>query len=176
MAIKYPAKLNIYNLKNFFNYKNVSTGQTIPGMLLQFSYRSPNGVHDVKPLIFVLEAESDRVWGINLHYKLDLLGQIVDLKKAEISKGYPETPVIAPKVDGSDPAKVQPKQINQKNIPSLPEFKEALKDKIPKPIGTTKQVPIQLLEKFILDNPPKELLRNYLYTRISGLQKLTFKV
>ena len=176
MAITYPSKLNIYNLRNFFDFRSVSTGQIQPGMLLQFNYRSPAGVHDVKPLIYVLEAEQDRIWGVNLHYKLDLLGKVVDLKKIEVNKGYPTVPVVAqPKIEG-DPSKVLPIQINQKHIPSLPEFKEALKDKLPQPVGTTKKVPIQLLEQFTLASPPKELLRNYLYPRMTSLTKLVFKV
>ena len=167
----YPKTLNIYNLKNFFNYKPINAGQIVPGMLLAFNYRSPEGIHDRAPLIYVLEAEQDRIWGLNLHYKFALLGETVQIKKSEISEITPTTQ----QPTQLDP-KVRPEQLNQKNIPSLPDFKETLgvtKQPLPnkKPIYTP-----QLLEHYTLTQQPKEILRNYLYTRISGLQKLVFRV
>lgn len=181
--LKYPEKVNIYNLKSFFNYKSLSISQITPGMIISFSYRSPEGVHDKAPLIYVIEAEQDRVWGINLHYKFALLGEAIQIKRAELQKDYPpaqekketeQTPI-----QPTDNYKPRPEQLNQKYIPSLPEFKETLKPTAdPKPKGPVKKTtpPLQLLEKFVLSSQPKEFLRNYLYTRMGSLQKLEFKV
>jgi hypothetical protein len=173
--IKYPSKLNIYNLKSFFNYKPISSGQIIPGMLLSFNYNSPGGVHDRSPLIYVLEAEQDRVWGLNLHYQFILLGESVQTKRAEISSITPEKNQPIQQTNNLDP-KVRPEQLNGKNIQSLPEFKQTLGVNN-QPL--TQQKPTytpQLLEHYTLAQQPKEILRNYLYTRVSGLQKLVFKV
>lgn len=171
----YPKQVNIYNLKNFFNFKLINKGQIIPGSILQFNYRSPEGVHDTSPLIYVLESEQDRVWGLNLHYKFVLLGEAIQLKKDEIQKAHPQQPKETP-IEPIDNSKPHPEQLNQKHIPSLPEFKKTLgvdKQIIqPKPIV----IPNQLLEHFTLTNQPKELLRNYLYPRMSNIQKLVFKV
>ena len=172
----YPAKVNIYNLKNFFNFKTVSTNQIIPGMIISFGYRSPEGVHDSTPLIYVLEVEGDRIWGINLHYKFALLGEVIQYKRAEVQKVTPtkqEAPVEKPIEDNSRP---RPEQLNQKNIPSLPEFKKVLgTDKPTQPTFSKPSYPIQLLEHYTLTQQPKELLRNYLYPRMTSVQKLVFK-
>lgn len=172
--MNYPSTLNIYNLKNFFNFKIINTSQILPGTILQFGYRSPEGIHDKSPLIYVLEAEQDRVWGINLHYKLTLLGEVVQLKKTEVLKATPQQEqsqqIEAPT------ANVKPEQLNQKHIQSLPEFKKTLG--VDKQITPQKQItlPPQLLETYTLTNQPKELLRNYLYTRMTNIQKLVFKI
>lgn len=170
----YPKTLNIYNLKYFFNFKPIGANQILPGSIVQFNYRSPEGIHDKSPLIYVLETEQDRVWGINLHYKLSLLGGIVELKKAEVLKATPQTVQPIPVPTPGD-SKVKPEQLNQKFIPSLPEFKETLG--VGKGETPTKKVtlPPQLLEHYTLTSQPKELLRNYLYSRISNTQKLVFK-
>lgn len=175
---KTPNTINIYNLKSFFDFKASGANQLKPGMIVQFRYRSPEGVHDVSPLIYVLEAEQDRVWGINVHYKLALLGEAVQIKKAEIQKTHPtqqkqeEVPIEPSEVS----AKPRPEQLNQKHIPSLPEFKDTLKVG-ERPKGPEKKVvyPTQLLEHYTLTQQPKELLRNYLYSRMSSIQKLVFK-
>jgi hypothetical protein len=169
----YPKTVNIYNLKNFFNFKAVNPRQILPGTIVQFSYRSPEGVHDTSPLIYVLEAEQDRVWGINLHYKFSLLGEIIEQKKAEVLKANP--PQVQQPIQEVSGAAVKPEQLNQKHVPSLPEFKKTLgidKQAIPQKKVV---VPIQLLENYILTNQPKELLRNYLYPRMTNIQKLVFK-
>jgi hypothetical protein len=172
--MSYPKVLNIHNIKYFFDFKSTSTGLILPGMIIQFNYRSPDGVHAVKPLVYVLEAEQDRIWGMNLHYKLSLLGDMVDLKKEELSKGYPLQPIAKP-VDPKEAAKVLPSQLNQKHVPSLPETKDTLKDKISQPQPEQKRAPQKLLEHFTITNPPKHILRNYLYPRMSGVTKLIFK-
>lgn len=175
----YPSTVNIYNLKSFFNFKPISVSQITPGTLIQFNYRSPDGINDKAPLIYVLESEQDRVWGLNLHYKFVLLGETFQLKKNEILKLNPnqfnkkETPV---KDEGNINPNPKPEQLNSKHIPSLPEFKKTLG--VDKNETKPKQIiiPNQLLETFTLTQQPKELLRNYLYPRMSNIQKLSFKI
>jgi hypothetical protein len=176
----YPAKVNIYNLRSFFDFKPVNANQIIPGMILQFKYRSPEGVHDVSPLIYVLEATQDRIWGLNLHYKFALLGEVIQDKRGELAKTQPseetEKPEVKPALGDPTP---RPEQLNQKYVPSLAETKAILAKGQPVPAEPEQKkkiiYPPQLLEHYNLVNQPKELLRNYLYPRISGVQKLVFK-
>ncbi len=176
----YPVKVNIYNLKSFFDFKPVNANQIIPGMILQFKYRSPEGVHDVSPLIYVLEAEQDRIWGLNLHYKFALLGEVIQDKRGELAKTQPSQETEKPEVKpvSGDPTP-RPEQLNQKYVPSLAETKAVLAKTQPAAVVPEQKkkiiYPPQLLEHYTLINQPKELLRNYLYPRISGLQKLVFK-
>ncbi len=174
---QYPKTVNIYNLKSFFNFKAIGSNQILPGTIIQFSYRSPEGIHDKSPLIYVLEAEQDRVWGINLHYKLSLLSSAIEIKKQEVLKANPpqeQTIQTQQSVPAGD-ARVRPEQLNRKDIPSLPEFKSTLG--VDKQILPPKKIviPQQLLENYTLTTQPKEYLRNYLYPRMGSIQKLVFK-
>jgi hypothetical protein len=176
-----PKTLNIYNLKYFFNYRTVPTRGIQPGMIVEFNYRSPNGVHDVKPLIYVLEVEGDRVWGMNLHYNLALLGEIVKLKQGEVASfvNKQQEKQKAEVVVKPQDYKPDPKQLNQKNIPSLPENKEILKERQKKQPLEVKPNSIRydqkLLESYTLTKRPENILRNYLYARMSTVNKLIFK-
>lgn len=175
---KYPAKINIYNLKYFFDFKSITPSQIIPGMLVQFSYRSPEGVHDVKPLVYVLEVEQDRVWGINVHYNFKLLESVVVDKQLTLSKVKPQgtTEDSTEKTIGNDPTP-RPEQLNQRNIPSLEDNKGILnKDSKPKVVPVSKpKYPQQLLETYTMQQIPANILRNYLYSRTSSITKLVFK-
>lgn len=177
-ANKYPAKINIYNLRYFFDLKPISAGQIVPGMLIQFNYRSPEGVHDVKPLVYVLEAEQDRVWGINVHYDFKLLEGVVANKQLTLAKTEPQGTVedTDEKTIGNDPTP-RPEQMNQRNIPSLDDNKRILdKDKKPKVIPVSRpKYPQQLLETYVMQQLPANILRNYLYSRASSITKLVFK-
>mgnify|MGYP001189024437 FL=1 len=174
---KYPQKINIYNLKYFFNFKPIPVSQILPGMLIQFNYRSPEGVHDVKPLIYVLEVEQDRVWGINIHYNFKLLEGIVANKINVLSKIKPtEKQETDKETLVKDPSPRQ-EQLNKKNILSQGENEAILNKDDKKTI--TKEVkpvyPTQLLETYTLQTIPSNILRNYLYPRTSSINKLTFK-
>jgi hypothetical protein len=180
----YPKNVNIYNLKSFFDYKTISASQITPGMILSFTYKSPEGVHDRAPLIYVLEVDQDRIWGLNLHYKFVLLGEVIQVKRGELAKTQPSKEEQQPAVKSNENQKPgdptpRPEQLNQKLIPSLSETKGILKIG-EKPIlqAPPKKIvyPNQLLEHYTMTEQPKEILRNYLYPRISTLQKLVFKV
>lgn len=174
---KYPQKINIYNLKYFFNFKPISNNQILPGMIVQFNYRSPEGVHDVKPLIYVLEVEQDRIWGINIHYNFKLLEGIVADKINVLSKVKPtEKQETDKETLEKDPTPRQ-EQLNKKNILSQGE-NEAILNKDDKKVITKEVKPVypqKLLETYTLQTIPSNILRNYLYSRTSSVNKLIFK-
>lgn len=174
MEIRYPEKINIYNLPMFFNIRSTSTSQVFPGNLIQFNYSSPTGVHDKKPLVYVLNTEGDRVWGINLHYRFNLIEGIVDSKKKLVTESYNKIKEI--NID----TKPTQKQLSNPIVPSLAELKDNYKQQEQRQqqlVSSIKpNIPIKLLEEYTLSQTPENILRNYLYTRISGLQKLIFKV
>lgn len=149
-----PKKINIYNLKYFFNYKSISPSAIIPGNLIEFNYRSPEGVHDKKPLIIILSVEGDRCWGLNLHYKFNLIEGLLANKHQDINTFIQTNP--------------------NKQEESLKERVEAIREeKKLEYLNTPKPT---LLENFSLKNEPPLILRNYLYTRMSGIQKLSYKL
>lgn len=82
--MSHPKQINIYNMNMFFDFKGISTSQIIPGNIIQFNYRSPDGVHDKKPLIYVLETQSDRVYGLNLHYEFKLMQDVIAKKDIDL--------------------------------------------------------------------------------------------
>lgn len=149
-----PKKINIYNLKYFFNYKSVSPSAIIPGSLIEFSYRSPEGIHDKKPLVVVLSVEGDRCWGLNLHYKFQLIEGLIANKFQDINT-YIQT----------NPNK-QEETLREK-VEEIKQQKKLEYLNSPKPT---------LLESFSLKQEPTTILRNYLYTRMSGIQKLSYKL
>jgi len=180
-----PKKLTIYNLNDFFEFKSVAVITIRPGMFLQFRYSSPEGVHDVKPLVFILERKADRIWGLNFHYQFDLMAPLLQLKDAEVQKFLQ---------NNSDWKKYQreltkptPDETTDKGIPDVDELEKDMVDKSEKivkeepvkPFDVKKvRFPPLMLENFANNKikPPKEILRNYLYNRMNGIQKLVYKV
>ena len=81
-----PNVITLYNLKQFFDFRSVSSGGLRPGMLANFSYRSPDGIHDTKPLCFVLENLNQRIVGLNLHYNYQIVKFLVEAKDNEIAE------------------------------------------------------------------------------------------
>ena len=141
-----PKQINIYNLNYFFNFLPINISGIKPNMIIQFGYRSPDGVHDKNPLVYVLEVQSNRVYGLNLHYNFKLLQPLIEQKEKEVSK-Y--------------------------NIPE-----PSLKDKVAdaKGIGSVlSKIPIEVLEYYSISQQSSNILRNYLYPRISSLKKLSYK-
>lgn len=58
-----------FKLEDIFNYLNVSPSGVTKGNLVSFKYKSPNGVHDNAPLVYVLDKTFDKIYGLNLHYE-----------------------------------------------------------------------------------------------------------
>lgn len=178
--------INQSNIRKYFDYRAASTSQLKPGMLVSFRYRSPDRhIHDVSPLIYVLEHRGDRVYGLNLHYHFGLMGGLIMMKRKELEKkvrGYKDT------TNEPDPKKVQQQKpltqtkvvnaqsIQQQRLQQQQKLKPGLKQPEVKPIVVPKvRIPPQLLEFYQLQIEPVSILRNYLFPRMSGIQKLIFK-
>src|SRR4051794_39050317 len=61
-----PAKKNDVNF--YFEYKRINPRGMGQDNLIYFNYKSPDGVHDPTPLVYVLEKQLDRFYGLNVHY------------------------------------------------------------------------------------------------------------
>lgn len=152
-----------FKLSNLFEYRNVTPSALQQNNLISFSYKSPNGVHDKNPLVYVLEKRLDRFYGINLHYDMDEMenlaqnteDKIIRLlenswytkypkKKAELKKNRQEF----------DTSLVEPKD--------LAEFKRKINKKD--------------LETFLVNNQDTSAMRCYLYSRMNKVSKLVWKV
>lgn len=72
---------------------------------MQFNYRSPEGVHDKKPLVYVVEVQADRVYGLNVHYDFKLMENIIANKRLEVSKLQPQQPSNNPLKDAVEEKK-----------------------------------------------------------------------
>lgn len=178
-------KLTIYNLNQFFDLKSVSMAGIKPGMLVQFRYSSPEGVHDVKPLVFVLEKKSDRIWGLNFHYQFGLIEPLIKMKDAEVQKFLENSSEW--KKYQKELTQVKPEEVAKDGLPDVNEIEQDMKDKSKKVV---KEEPVQpfdvkkirfpqlMLENFANDKikPPVSILRNYLFMRMNSLQKLSYKV
>ena len=186
-----PNHITIYNLNQYFDFRSVTSGGVKPGMFIQFRYASPTGVHDVKPLVFVLENQRDRVFGINFHYQFPLFGEIVEMKDAQIRefiekssewKKYQKelTTPSKDEIAGDEIPDVETMTDDMKRKLER-EKKKAVEDQKKNPIEFDKKklrFPQVLLEDYSNDqiNPSEKILRNYLFNRMSSLQKLVYKV
>lgn len=205
------------NIRRYFDFRGASISQLRPGMLVAFRYKSPDRhIHDVNPLVYIIENQGDRIYGLNLHYNFALMGGMIFLKRQELEKkvGYhfgPEEEKEQGELDEAttrhsaqtgtkhvnaqtptqkavDKNKPQPKltpqqqrqadqqaataaKTGQKPVAPQPKQPEKPVKVIPKP-----RVPIQLLEHYQLQAEPITILRNYLFPRMSGIQKLVFKI
>lgn len=193
-----------YNVKNYFDIKSVSKSQIKPGMIIDFGYWSPDGVHDNHPLVYVLEVEYDRIWGMNLHYKFILMADIMKTKKNElISYNLLQQKYEKPIHESSHQNNSNKESLNEDILPHLPHLKRLLpvkaipsfksKPKITpiqkkgplkpgekqpevKPGAVKTQIPLSLLEEFTLRVKPTTILRNYLPGRMRGINKLVYKI
>ena len=191
MALDRPKTVTIYNLNRFFDFRSISAGAVKPGMFIQFRYASPLGVHDVKPLVFVLENNGDRVFGINFHYQFPLFGDVITLKDAQVKEFIEKSSEWKKyQKELTTPSK---EEVMKDEMPDVETMTDDMKKKLekkkkedekkakeqPKVFDKSKlRFPSLLLEDFSNDKlkPSKEILRNYLFVRMSSLQKLVYKV
>lgn len=146
MAQTKPKQINIYNLNYFFQFNPSNISGIKPGMLIQFTYKNNKGViHDKAPLVYVTDVQGDRLWGLNLHYEFKLMQPLIEVKQKELL------------------------QVTQ---PKTPTLKDTVKEK--EGVLPDVKVPQPLLESFTLNQKPEFILRNYLYTRMGSLKKLSY--
>lgn len=58
----------LFRIEDIFDYRSTSPSGLVKGNLISFKYKSPNGVHDAAPLVFVLDKTFDKIYGLNVHY------------------------------------------------------------------------------------------------------------
>jgi hypothetical protein len=172
-----PKTITMSNLNNFFDIKPSNVGAAKPGMFLWFDYKSPEGVHDKKPLVFVLEKRADRIWGLNFHYNFGLMVPIIQLKEQQIQEFLEKTPEYKKYYNQQKEAPVEDLE---GEIPNVIDVKEQQKEKDQKLQFDIKKIrfPADLLEDYSNDaiKPPLVILRNYLFPRMRSVYKLSYKV
>jgi len=175
-----PRVITLYNYSNFFRFQKIGSSGIQPGMLLQFRYSSPEGIHDVRPLVFVLEKKGDRVWGCNFHYNFKLLPPLLKLKEDEVQKFLKNSSEYRRWEQEMSKPKLE--EVSKEDIPNTEELKETMphdnKDEVQQFDITKLRFSQKLIEDYANNKivMPSNLLRNYLFTRMSGLEKLLYKV
>lgn len=149
-------------VEDYFIFKSVSPTSLQVDNLIQFSYKSPAGVHDNKPIILVHEKQSDRIYGINVHYDPNILTQAVDgleqkllpfLEKAYYKK-YPE-----------NKQKLNEQHIKfNKSLITEEEYHDFMQS-----------YPSRDLEQFLVQNKDMNAMRQYKYDRMTAVSKLVWK-
>jgi len=177
-----PSRITIYNLNSFFDFRSVSSGGIKAGMFVQFRYSSPAGVHDVKPLVYVIENLRDRIFGVNFHYDFGLMAQIIELKDEEVQKFLENNSDYQNyKKQLEDP---DTEEMEEDALPDADEVKNNMQKKVDK-IEPVKdfdmrkiRFPQNMLENYNNNEikPSKEMLRNYLFNRMIGIQKLVYLI
>lgn len=175
MLTNNPKQITIQNTGQFFNTYTIGPSGIKPGMLIQFNYKSPKGTHDGKPIVFVLENKGDRVIGLNLHYQMPILAQLIQIKNEQLWKFIENSQEYKNylKTQGGNITSTEELQEN----PNLPNPVDV---KIKKITFDTKKVryPQTLLEDFTTEEvaASKKIFRVYLFKRMSGLTKLSIRV
>ena len=155
-----------FKIEDFFNYKNITPGSLTSDNVIQFSYKSPAGVHDLKPLVFVLEKKSDRLYGINFHYDMTELQNAVTNTQAKVAK-FLEEQYFKKYPENRQKLREQRVPFN-KSLITEAELKEFMR-----------RFPKKDMEQFPLTNAnkyPNHALRCYLYQRMTAVSMLTWKV
>ena len=154
--------MSLSKIEDFFTFKSVSPSSLQQDQLIQFSYKSPAGVHDKKPIILVHEKLSDRVYGINVHYDQSVLNEAVEsleerilpfLEKAYFKK-YPEN---------KDKLSKENIKFN-KGLITEAEYKEFMRN-----------YPSKELEQFLVTNKNMDAMRCYKYDRMTAVSRLVWK-
>lgn len=150
-------------IEDYFIFRSVSPSSLQVDNLIQFSYKSPNGVHDTKPIVLVHEKHGDRFYGINVHYDANVLNeaitnlenQMLPFLEKEYFKKYPD-----------NKKKLNEQKITfNKSLITEKEYKEFMRN-----------YPKRDLEEFMVANKNMEAMRQYRYDRMASVSKLVWKV
>lgn len=175
MLANRPKQITVQNTNQFFDARTASPSAVKIGNLIQFNYKSPDGVHDGKPIVFVMENKGDRIVGLNLHYQMPVLAQLVLMKEEQLREFMENSQEYKNymKTQGGDSTPTEELQ----ESPGLP---NPVDIKAKQVAFDTKKVryPQVLLEDFTNNevNASKEIFRVYLFKRMSSLTKLLIKV
>jgi hypothetical protein len=167
-----PKTLTLQNTGQFFNTRVVSSSSVKKGSLIQFNYSSPEGIHDKKPLVFVMENKGDRIIGLNLHYQLGVLGQLVQMKDEQLKEFMENTSEYKKYMKDSEDTTTE-------DLQEGPDLPNPVDVKAKQTTFDERRVryPQVLLEDFTNEqvNASEEIFRVYLFKRMSGLTKLVIK-
>lgn len=152
-----------FKIADYFIFKSVSPSSMELNNIIQFSYKSPNGVHDNKPLVLVHEKQGDRFYGINLNYDMGELNQAVTLIENKILPFIEEA--YYKKYPDNKKKLLESKQIFSKSLVTEQEYREFMR-----------KFPQKELELFEVTNKNMKVCRQYLYQRMSAVSKLNWKV
>lgn len=150
-------------VEDLFIYKTITPSSLLNTNIIRFSYKSPDGVHDKEPLVYVTEKRFDRFFGINLNYDvkelqeavLNVQNLITPYLEKEYFKKYPE-----------NKKKLQEtKQTFNKSLITEDEYKEFMN-----------RFPKKDLEVFNIQTTNMGAMRQYLYSRMTSVSKLVYKV
>lgn len=149
-------------IEDLFIYKSCTPSSLIGSNIIQFSYKSPLGVHDQKPLVYVTEIKYDRFFGINLNYDVgELQKAIATLQNSinpflekEYFKKYPEN---KKKLQES-------KKTFERSLITEQEYKDFML-KFPK----------KDLEIFKIQSVNMSAMRQYIYSRMTAVSRLVYK-
>lgn len=152
-----------YKVEKIFTFKNITPSGLKSGNLIFFNYKSPEGVHDRTPLVYISTKSFDRCFGFNVHYDSKEYQNILNninwkvnpILEKEWYKAYPE----------------RQKQLKEKKL----KFDKSLieKEDLKK---YEKKIQRKDLEIFDLTKINKDTLRTYLFKRMNGVSKLVFKI
>jgi hypothetical protein len=157
---------SLTKLKTYFDFKRITPSALQQDNLITFNYKSKDSViHDIQPLVFVLEKRLDRVYGINLHYESDGMQVLVD-NVTELVNEFLQEQWIRKYPDKKKLLQEQKKVFNKKMIEEkdLKEF--------------AKRINKNDLQTFDIgqNRNDSSALRNYLYVRMNQVDKLIWKI
>lgn len=147
----------------YFDYKDVRPNSLVQDNVITFNYKSPEGVHDKAPLVYVLEKQLDRIFGLNLHYDSKQFFDIITTVQLKVNK------ILEQEYYKKYPEKR--KELREQRV----KFDKALlteEDK--KQFG--RRVNKKDLDQFLLKRTNKDTMRSYLYKRMNNVNKLVWKL
>lgn len=154
------AKLRV---EQFFDYRAVSPSSLQQDNIIHFSYRSPDGVHDRKPLVLVVEKRGDRIFGLNLHYDMNGMSEAVDHIQNRINSFLEES--YFRKYPENKQKLREERKTFDKSLITEDEYKDFMRS-----------FPRKELEVFLVQNRGTENLRCYLFQRMTSVSKLVWRV
>lgn len=151
-----------FKLEDHFRYSSVSPQSLQQGQLLSFSYTSPQGVTDKKPLVYIHEKRIDRFYGMNLHYDMTHFTEILTRQNQMIN------------------------EFLEKEFRKNQEYREKLikehQNKFDRSLVTEEDYkkwmnfyPKRNFEQFVIQNVDMQFMRQYRYDRMTSVTKLIFK-
>lgn len=152
-----------YSVNQFFTMKSVSPRSLQQDNLIQFSYHSPNGVHDRQPLVYVLSKDLKGVYGLNLHYDSTQLVDLIDTTTDKINGFLQE-----------EWERKYPDQARKLNESKKPFSKKLIEQKDLKEFA--KRIPKKDYEQFFYEPKSTDIFRHYLFLRMNTVSKLVWKM